>query len=276
MDELLPCPFCGGKPATNTCRTSDREYMRLNGRDTGHGVNCIVCGVNNRGGIGVGYATPEKAIEAWNRRAALRTSSPAYDRELIARMLETGCPAYTDAARLEQVRLLRAADNAEASFITTGIRTSSPAPAEPVELPTQSEILDWLAHEHRANGTAWSMFSSAIDLITALTAAKAAQDGALSQIAGMEFYLHENPCDVADVEPARLVMAMSVGHQVFCHRASQGDNGICKPEVKAAPPESVKPCTDERACVNCYSGQGPCLIDGHAQPAPDGKGAAHG
>jgi hypothetical protein len=30
--------------------------------------------------------------------------------------------------------------------------------------------------------------------------------------------------------------------------------------------KAAQPCTDERACVNCYSGQGPCLIDGHMQP----------
>jgi hypothetical protein len=152
-------------------------------------------------------------------------------------------------------------------------------PAEPVSHNGHVEILrGMLSDDYPAPSFTMECeaLTYAIESIAALTAAKAAQDGALSQIAGMEFYLHENPCDVADVEPARLVMAMSVGHQVFCHRASQGDNGICKPEVKAAPPESVKPCTDERACVNCYSGQGPCLIDGHAQPAPDGKGAAHG
>jgi hypothetical protein len=40
--------------------------------------------------------------------------------------------------------------------------------------------------------------------------------------------------------------------------------------AKAAQPESVKPCTDERACVNCYSGQGACLIDGHTESAAPG------
>src|SRR5690606_4737973 len=41
---------------------------RLNGRDTGYGVNCVTCGLNNRG-FAYGYATPAEAITAWNRRA---------------------------------------------------------------------------------------------------------------------------------------------------------------------------------------------------------------
>lgn len=67
---LLPCPFCGGVAGINTCRTSDREFLRMNGwdSDTGYGVNCIVCGVNNRG-IAYGFRTKEQAVEAWNRRA---------------------------------------------------------------------------------------------------------------------------------------------------------------------------------------------------------------
>lgn len=66
--ELLPCPFCGNPAHLNTIRTSDREFIRLNGRDTGYGVNCERCGVNNRG-FAYGWATVEKAVEHWNTRA---------------------------------------------------------------------------------------------------------------------------------------------------------------------------------------------------------------
>ena len=48
----------------------------------------------------------------------------------------------------------------------------------------------------------------------------------LERIDGMEFYLHEN-VDDGDAEPVRLVMAMSHNNKVFCHRASQADNGVC-------------------------------------------------
>lgn len=73
---LLPCPFCGGEAATNTCKTSDREFIRLNGRDTGYGVNCISCGTTTRG-FGVGRATEAAAIAAWNRRVP--TLRPGHD-----------------------------------------------------------------------------------------------------------------------------------------------------------------------------------------------------
>lgn len=71
---LKPCPLCGSEAALNTCRTSDREYIRLNGRDTGHGVNCIRCGLNNRG-IAIGYASEQEAADAWNRRAPVSEST---------------------------------------------------------------------------------------------------------------------------------------------------------------------------------------------------------
>jgi hypothetical protein len=65
---LLPCPMCGSDAALNTCRTTESEFIRLNGRDTGYGVNCVACGLNNRG-FAYGYTTADQAIAAWNRRA---------------------------------------------------------------------------------------------------------------------------------------------------------------------------------------------------------------
>lgn len=76
--ELRPCPFCGGESAFNSFRTSDRELTRLNKRDTGYGVNCIQCGVNNRGFV-LGHETREAAAKAWNRRAlTVGSSGPEY------------------------------------------------------------------------------------------------------------------------------------------------------------------------------------------------------
>lgn len=71
-DELKPCPFCGGEAAFNTTRTTCRETIKLNKRDTGYGVNCVVCGINNRGLV-LGYESKALAAEAWNRRAALQS-----------------------------------------------------------------------------------------------------------------------------------------------------------------------------------------------------------
>lgn len=70
--ELLPCPCCGGEAAFNTTRTTCRETIKLNKRDTGYGVNCVVCGINNRGLV-LGYESKALAAEAWNRRAALQS-----------------------------------------------------------------------------------------------------------------------------------------------------------------------------------------------------------
>ena len=64
--QLLDCPFCGGEAASNTMRTSDKDLIRLNGQDEFYGVNCIICGANNRGLVG--YKTQEAAAAHWNRR----------------------------------------------------------------------------------------------------------------------------------------------------------------------------------------------------------------
>lgn len=69
-EALKPCPFCGGGAAVNTTRTTDREFIRLNGRDKGFGVNCVVCGVDNLGITRMGKATEAEAIAAWNRRGS--------------------------------------------------------------------------------------------------------------------------------------------------------------------------------------------------------------
>jgi hypothetical protein len=55
----------------------------------------------------------------------------------------------------------------------------------------------------------------------------------LARILDMEFYLHEDVDSEADVEPVRLVMAMSFGNKVYCHRITQGDNGICRDDTLA-------------------------------------------
>ena len=70
---LEACPCCGGDAAVNTARTTEKEYIRCNKRDTGYGVNCISCGLNNRG-IAIGYATEAEAIAAWNRRTGPKES----------------------------------------------------------------------------------------------------------------------------------------------------------------------------------------------------------
>lgn len=57
----------------------------------------------------------------------------------------------------------------------------------------------------------------------------------LGRLDGLTFYLHEDVNSLEDDDPVRLVFPMSIGNNVYGHRASQGDNGICHDE-NAAPP----------------------------------------
>lgn len=69
MNEIkpLPCPFCGGESAVNTVRYSNAHVIEQGWKQHEfYGVNCILCGADNRGLVG--YETPEKAIETWNNR----------------------------------------------------------------------------------------------------------------------------------------------------------------------------------------------------------------
>lgn len=61
MIELKPCPFCGGKAELNV----DPEAIAdTEGRRWAYTVSCNRCCAVS----GLAYL-PEKAIEAWNRRA---------------------------------------------------------------------------------------------------------------------------------------------------------------------------------------------------------------
>ena len=61
MDELKPCPFCGGEAEIETFYPS--SPMRLLGWKYAY-VECQVCGC--RSGVKIGV---DEAIETWNRRA---------------------------------------------------------------------------------------------------------------------------------------------------------------------------------------------------------------
>lgn len=56
MDELKPCPFCGGKPYLDLYILPKYEYV----------IRCNVCSLEF--GLYIGR-NKEEAIEAWNRRA---------------------------------------------------------------------------------------------------------------------------------------------------------------------------------------------------------------
>lgn len=65
--ELKPCPMCGGRAAHNTVRYS-QEHVNEQGwkQSEFYGVNCVSCGLNNKGIIG--HRSPTDAAIAWNRR----------------------------------------------------------------------------------------------------------------------------------------------------------------------------------------------------------------
>lgn len=71
MSELKPCPFCGGEASADgqvkyhgkhDAFWSDRKRITK-----AHYVNCMKCGISNRGLLG--HRTQAAAIAAWNRRA---------------------------------------------------------------------------------------------------------------------------------------------------------------------------------------------------------------
>lgn len=78
---LLPCPFCYGEASFNIVRYGEKAVAEQGWyQDEFHGVNCIICGVNN---IGIrGHDTKDEAAEAWNTRASQPASSQARIREL--------------------------------------------------------------------------------------------------------------------------------------------------------------------------------------------------
>jgi hypothetical protein len=64
---LLACPMCGGDAALNKVTYSSKTIREQHwGQDTFHGVNCIVCGLDNKGLVG--HRTKEAAAAAWNKR----------------------------------------------------------------------------------------------------------------------------------------------------------------------------------------------------------------
>ena len=61
MSELKPCPFCGGN--------AELSLGRFDGKDTSY-VMCVKCGAQGEFFfVSPKYASAERAIRAWNRRA---------------------------------------------------------------------------------------------------------------------------------------------------------------------------------------------------------------
>lgn len=64
-----PCPFCGGEASAEGKTTYSWRYVQEQEleQDTFYFVNCMECGVSNKGLQG--HISPSRAIEKWNRRA---------------------------------------------------------------------------------------------------------------------------------------------------------------------------------------------------------------
>jgi Lar family restriction alleviation protein len=71
MNELKPCPFCGGEASATGVIRYDAKHQAW--FSDGARVlqaffcSCLSCGIDNKGLLG--HQTQEKAIAAWNRRA---------------------------------------------------------------------------------------------------------------------------------------------------------------------------------------------------------------
>ena len=67
MDELRPCPFCGGRAQLNEFRENDGQCHFQS-----CSICCTVCGCRTSNYIIDGYLgikhTKDEVIEAWNRR----------------------------------------------------------------------------------------------------------------------------------------------------------------------------------------------------------------
>lgn len=63
MDELKPCPFCGGEAFLHFDAETRAVHKNITGKEIGNWVTCKKCFAES------GYChTTEAAIEAWNRR----------------------------------------------------------------------------------------------------------------------------------------------------------------------------------------------------------------
>ncbi len=69
MNELKPCPFCGGEPKLMVCDGSGSYYSDIGtaafcGREMTHKlIRCSKCGVRTKA-----YLTEKGLFKAWNRR----------------------------------------------------------------------------------------------------------------------------------------------------------------------------------------------------------------
>lgn len=69
--KLKKCPFCGGRAfdsGTIEFSESHQAWWSDGSRvEKSHYVNCIVCGISNKGLFG--HQTKEEAVKHWNKRA---------------------------------------------------------------------------------------------------------------------------------------------------------------------------------------------------------------
>lgn len=69
MNELKPCPFCGGEPKLMVCDGSGSYYADIGtavfyGREMTHKlIRCQKCGIRTKD-----YLTEKGLFKAWNRR----------------------------------------------------------------------------------------------------------------------------------------------------------------------------------------------------------------
>ena len=69
--ELLPCPFCGGKPSVRRASGDERDGYAAHVSYVCSGCGCAkgACGDSGKGGYADNSTVEARAVESWNTRA---------------------------------------------------------------------------------------------------------------------------------------------------------------------------------------------------------------
>lgn len=200
--------------------------------------------------VGLGQYCEEvtqAAWESWRDCAALTAAATVdLDYELIARMLEAGPGTYTSEAVVEQVRLLRAADNRDAAGVHTARRAAPVGVGGEARARTKADQHwdDWASVLRRLIGDRTERLHFAADV-------QATGDGA--QLDNCRF-IHADPCGY-----------IHFGHYVESCEATENQRRRWQPVWTSKPPAALA-APDEKDCPHSAFDNCDCFA------APDAEG----